>query len=311
MIKAVDASGNESAGLFSSATPVAAITIGGLGSYGTVQAAINAAVSGEAVTLGPGSYSGPLTLRPGVSIIGYSSGYTFITGTTGSPVIVVQGTFPSDPTSTIGYLAITTGTVGVSGGTADLLLDHLIIHHMTSHGATSVAGGRLLAVNCTIMNNGGDGIQAFGTASARNCIVGRNGGIGLNVPAGAPVTYNDAYLNLAGDYAVVVGSGAGNLSTAAIFVNESANDYIEDSASPSVDAGDPANPYSQELAPNGGRINQGAFGNTRWATSAAPAAPPSVVANGGSGKNGCGATGMEFLIPLALILVLRRLRRKA
>ncbi|MHB2155383.1 FlgD immunoglobulin-like domain containing protein [Calditrichota bacterium GD2] len=36
--------------------------------------------------------------------------------------------------------------------------------------------------------------------------------------------------------------------------------------SPTIDAGDPNDPFDLEPAPNGGRINQGTFGNTPWAT---------------------------------------------
>src|SRR6185503_9202131 len=117
---------------------------------------------------------------PGVSLRGVSPWHTIITGSPGSPVITVEGIYPSDPTSTISDLTVTTGTVGVAGGTADVFLHHVIIHDVTSHGASSSLGGRLRAVNCTIMNNGGDGILALGTAEARNCIVGKNVGAGLN-----------------------------------------------------------------------------------------------------------------------------------
>jgi len=37
---------------------------------------------------------------------------------------------------------------------------------------------------------------------------------------------------------------------------------IDAVSSPAIDAGDPASNHSQEPQPNGGRINQGAYGNT-------------------------------------------------
>ncbi len=48
-----------------------------------------------------------------------------------------------------------------------------------------------------------------------------------------------------------------------------------DPMSPTIDAGDPADPFSNEPQPNGGRINQGTFGNTMWAT---PSMQPRVTA---------------------------------
>ncbi len=44
-------------------------------------------------------------------------------------------------------------------------------------------------------------------------------------------------------------------------------DFTIDPMSPTIDAGDPADPFNQEPEPNGGRINQGTLGNTYLATS--------------------------------------------
>jgi subtilisin-like proprotein convertase family protein len=301
MIKAVDTAENESPGIFASATPLAPITIGGVGSYGTAQAAIDAAVPGETVVLGPGTYAETLVLHPGVSLSGSSPALTVITGSPGSVVLTVQGSFPADPTSTISDLTLTGGTVGVDAGTADVFIHHLIIHHVTSHGVASAAGGRLRAVNCTILSNGGDGVRAVSTAEVRNCIVGRNGGAGLNVPAGAVVNYDDVYANGTSDYPAGAG-GTGNLTAPAIFVDEPSNNFIESSGSPTVDSGDPLDAFPKELAPNGARINQGAFGNTRWAAS--------TPAPGGGSRGGCGLLGPEGLGFALLSALLNRRRRE-
>ncbi len=301
MIKAVDASENESSGVFANATPQPSITIGGLGNYGNPQAALDGAVAGETVVLGPGTYPGPLTLPPGVSLQGSSPVHTIITGT-----ITVQGSFPADPTSTIGNLTVTGGTIGVDAGTADVLLDHVIIHHASSHGASSAAGGRLRAVNCTVMSNGGDGLRALGTASVRNCIVGKNLGAGLNVPVGSTVTYDNVYGNGISDYPAGV-TGPGNLTAPATFVDEAANKFFEDPLSSTVDTGDPLDVFIKELAPNGGRINQGAFGNTRWAAQKGTA--PGTGGGGRRGGGGCGLTGLEA-VALLVLLSLRRRRNR-
>jgi hypothetical protein len=301
MMKAVDASENESAGVFAGATPQPSITIGGVGNYGNPQNALNAAVPGETVVLGPGTYPGSLTIPPGISLQGSSPVHTFITGS-----ITVQGSFPANPTSAIGNLTITGGTVGVDAGTADVLLDHVIIHHMSSHGASSAAGGRLRAVNCTVMSNGGDGLRALGTSSIRNCIVGKNLGAGLNAPAGATVTYDNVYGNGISDYPAGV-TGPGNLTAPAAFVNEAGNNFVEDPLSTTVDTGDPVDVFIRELAPNGGRINQGAFGNTRWAAGKGTA--PGTGGGGHRGGGGCGLTGLEA-VALLVLLSLRQRRNR-
>ncbi len=195
MIKAVDRAGNESGGFFASATPQPSVRIQGVpASFATVQAAVDAAIPGQTVILGPGIYTGDLVLNAGVSLAGASPRHTLIAGT--GPVIQVLGSYRTDPPSTISDLTIENGADGIQAGTAEVNLLRVIVHHMTGSGITASAGGRLQVVNCTIVSNGG---------------------IGLNVPAGSAVTYSDSYLNVGGDYAAGV-SGTGNLSAAALFV---------------------------------------------------------------------------------------------
>ena len=55
---------------------------------------------------------------------------------------------------------------------------------------------------------------------------------------------------------------------AAIFVDEYAGDLHVADASPTIDAGDPETAYDDEPAPNGCRVNQGAYGGTVEATTA-------------------------------------------
>ncbi|MBN2425332.1 MAG: T9SS type A sorting domain-containing protein [Calditrichaceae bacterium] len=51
-----------------------------------------------------------------------------------------------------------------------------------------------------------------------------------------------------------------------IFMPADSGHYRMDYLSPTIDMGDPADDFSHEPAPNGGRINQGLFGGTRFAT---------------------------------------------
>ena len=80
-------------------------------------------------------------------------------------------------------------------------------------------------------------------------------------------------------------------------------DYHEQPGSASIDAGDPADASDLEPGPNGGRVNQGAYGNTAEAASSLGAGKTA----GGAGAGGsCGLTGLEGFLLLGLLGALRR-----
>ena len=297
-LRAVDAAGNESTDQVASTTPQPSIQIDGGASFGTIQEALDAAGPGQTVLVGPGTYPGDIVLHPGESLEGYSPTYTILQGSGLGPVITVEGTFGSGLTSTISQLTVTGGLVGISTASADLTIRNVVIHHVLGNGVSAGVASRLAVINLTAVSNTGDGIRALGTTSVRNTISGENGGIGLNVPGAASVRYNDAWANTGGDYTVAAGV-SGNLSAAALFTNEAAFNYTTPASSPTVDAGDPADDFSNEPLPNGGRIDQGAYGNTT-------SAPPSKSPGHGGGGGGCGLLGIDGLALVALLLLRRR-----
>jgi hypothetical protein len=301
---AVDFAGNESPELFASATPQPAVQIQGGGTYATIQDAIDAAVPGQTIVLGPGTYDGDLLLHPGVSLLGWAPGHTILQGTGAGPVVTVQGTLAS----TISQLTITGGSAGISSASANLTIHHVIVHHNTGPAITTGGASTLTVVSVTLMLNGGDGVFATGTTSIRNAIAGKNGGIGFNTP-GSTVTYSDAYGNSGGNYAAGNGGGTGNISSTALFVSEAGNDYRTTPLSPTADAGDPADDFSEEPDPNGGRIDMGAFGNTPWSALTSAAPPPTRHHGGGGG--GCGLVGLDGLALVGLLVLLRRRRTQA
>jgi hypothetical protein len=125
-------------------------------------------------------------------------------------------------------------------------------------------------VNLTVADNGGAAISvAGGPASFRNLIV--------SGPIAGPATVT---------YSTVNGG--------VTFLD----DYREAAGAPSVDAGDPADAFDLEPSPNGGRINQGAYGNTADATTSEV---PSKPASGGGSSAGCGLLGLEALLLLAFL----------
>ena len=71
--------------------------------------------------------------------------------------------------------------------------------------------------------------------------------------------------------------GVDNLEVEPIFSPSSIVDktYVNIVGCPTIDKGDPNDDYSNEPAPNGFRINMGAYGNTRWAATSSSIATDS------------------------------------
>jgi hypothetical protein len=112
-----------------------------------------------------------------------------------------------------------------------------------------------------------------------NCIVWYNQGPDVSIIdpySNSPVTYS----NIGGDRPY---PGPGNISEDPLFAPTGVPDYhlqsivgrfdpttgnwvIDNRSSPSIDAGDPDDAFGREPAPNGGRVNMGAYGNTEQAS---------------------------------------------
>jgi hypothetical protein len=149
---------------------------------------------------------------------------------------------------------------------------------------------RVSIVNCTIAQNAltnpyisttAGGVESSGAdITMVSSIVWFNGGTPLMITSAAvaaPVTYS----NIQRGY-----TGTGNINTDPLFASTSAPDYhllsaagrydpqagrwvSDSSTSLCVDAGDPKASAAQEPAPNGDRINMGAYGGTRQASKGA------------------------------------------
>jgi len=299
-LRALLPGGNESPGAFATATPANAITVNGLGNYGTIQAAINAAAAGDTILVQAGTYAVNLTLPGGLTLAGVSPKYTILSASNpAADVITATG---GATLSTITQLTVTGGLVGVNVGTANIAIRNVVLHHNTSDGVSALAGGQILAVNCTIASNGGSGILSAGTTTIRNVIATGNTQVGVSAPSPSSVTYSDAYLNTGGDYSAGL-TLTTDATTPVTFTDELGNDYTEAPGAFSIDGGDPIDAFALEPAYNGGRINMGAYGNTAWAGTS-PTPPAS--GGGGGGGGGCGLTGLEGVLLLALLRTRRR-----
>src|SRR5207244_8445901 len=180
-----------------------------------------------------------------------------------------------------------------------------LIYANTDEGILAASSGSPLIANKTIYQPTCDAIRLAGGSPnfhVRNNILWVNSGYALIVPAsseaGFQSDYNDLYTTGTGklgqwggrdftrraDWFYELGLDAHSHSADPLFVNlagvdgilgydaASATDHgLDDDFhvqgnSPTVDAGDPADDFSQEPGPNGGRINQGSYGNTSAAT---------------------------------------------
>ena len=121
---------------------------------------------------------------------------------------------------------------------------------------------KVIVKNSILWNNGGDDVEVDETSKAT-------------------VTYTLSQEKL---------KGTGNLSKDPLFANAAGHDYhlrstagrwdpaangkrggwvLDSQHSPAIDAADPASPFKLEPAPNGGRANLGADGNTAQASKSA------------------------------------------
>ncbi|MBU0963721.1 S8 family serine peptidase [Patescibacteria group bacterium] len=101
---------------------------------------------------------------------------------------------------------------------------------------------------------------------------GINGEIGYNNIWNFNQAYADFDLETEADY---------DISVDPLYVNAGLNNLHLQLDSLSIDAGDPSDDYSQEPAPNGNRINQGAYGNTLEATTSDTGATGCTDSDGG------------------------------
>lgn len=154
--------------------------------------------------------------------------------------------------------------------------------------------------NNVIYNNSDDGIKMesrYVALNISNNIITNNSGYGINVLAGNIThSYNNVWGNTLGSYNNAT-AGTGDICSDPLFVDSATADFhlkstgghkngstwvYDDVTSPCIDAGDPSSDYSNEPAPNGQRLNIGAYGNTEEASKSHPPTitsfyPPSRV----------------------------------
>jgi len=237
----------------------------------SLRAAVAGALPGSVIMLGAGTYplSEPLHVGAGVSIAGAGAGRTTLDATGLSIGVSFDGT---DPAHAAGLDKLTVAgadtCVGVSAAVTGIHLTHLIVRDCKTVGVSVAATGGANIVNATLVGNG-TGVDSAGSSSIKNSLLTSNA-VGLKGAAAGALasSYDDLFDNQA-DYQGLA-AGAGDLSTAVAFTDLAGRNLQIASPQASTDRGDPADEVGAEPAPNGARINLGAFGGTADAELSAP-----------------------------------------
>jgi len=261
------------------------VTVGGTPAT-SLRAALAGAQPGDVIVLGAGTFRLTDTLRvgAGVSLQGAGAGQTTLDAS-GLATGVSFDSSVSGHASGLDGLTIhgAETCVQVSDGTTGVRLNHAIVRDCGTDGIAVRANGDADVVNATIVGNP-TAVHVAGAAHLRNSILTGNGAAAAADPGGALASsYNDLFGNQT-NY-VGTAAGAGDLSSAVTFADLATRDLRLTSFQPTTDRGDPSDPVGAEPAPNGGRINLGAFGGTTEAELTAPS-----TAVGGTGTPGATPT---------------------
>ncbi|MBI3098716.1 MAG: PQQ-binding-like beta-propeller repeat protein [Planctomycetes bacterium] len=278
---AVDTGGLPSTALYATVIPMPSVLLeisgGGSAAYASIAAALAAASSGDTVRLNAGTYGflTGLSLPEGVTLAGVNPHSTYLDGR-GMAGAVLSVTSSSGDPARLEQVTVQNAAVGLEADGGVALARHVVfldcaVGVRASNGADVELDH--LSVVWSAPLAGSIGIDLSDAQSAiRNVLVSGAGlyGIRADAPAAplATLRYNDVVASGTADYDGLT-ADPGSISLPPLFVP---GDYREQSASPTVDAGDPADPYNLEPYYNGDRVNVGAYGNTEFAaTSPIPA----------------------------------------
>jgi outer membrane protein assembly factor BamB len=304
-----------------------------------LRSAVAAALAGDLVALGAGTFPLADTLRvgAGVSVRGAGAGRTTIDATGLAVGVSFDGTDPGtaavlDKTTVMGAATC----VDVSGTATGVRLTHLIVRDCKTVGIAVAAGGSAAIANATVVADG-TGVDSAGSATIKNSLVtGDDVGLKSETSGALVSSYDDLFGNTTA-YAGLA-AGTGDLTTVVTFLDLAGHNFMLPGPQPSTDQGDPDDEVAAEPTPNGSRINLGAFGGTADAELSVPAAVtggegtpaptpstptasgptgPTGESGGDSGAGGCALGGRSpdagsaswIVVLLVLPLVRRRFRR--
>lgn len=270
-----------------------AVTVNGVPAT-SLASAITGAQPGDSVELGAGIYTltQALTVGGGVSIKGAGASRTTLDATGLATGVNFMGKDSAHNTGMDGVTITGADTcVNVADGATGVLLAHAIVRDCQTNGITVSVAGSADLVNLTIVSNP-MGVLANGNTRIKNSLLTKNGvALTSGTPGALSSNYNDLVANET-DYAGLT-AGTGDISQAVTFVDFASHNLLLASAQASTDRGDPADSVGAEPAPNGARINLGAFGGTADAETSAQSAPGGTTGSAGAPAPGTGQTSDE------------------
>jgi Leucine-rich repeat (LRR) protein len=264
---------------------------GGVGApLRNIQTALNVAETGDTIKVAGGTYQEALTTGVGVVLLG---GYDESFSSSARDLIahktviapVNGGMFADANSSTLDGFVLDGSSLSSGERAADITggfstITHNIVINMTLSGAKGIyvnAGAGAAIKNNTVYGNllSGGGMLVYAvylssgadpaTLVQNNIIVNNNAGLTNYLSAGV-ADYNNVYGSTYYDYeGTYTTPGANDVGSAPCFVNADGGDLRLKGSSPCVDAGNPADDFSMEPEPNGGRINMGTYGGTAQA----------------------------------------------
>lgn len=284
-------------------------------SAGDLISALGAARAGSVVRIGAGVYHLGETLHVagGVSLVGEGAGRTVLSGAGLGNAVVMEGNVAGQP-SQIARVTIADAVVGVLvRDTQDAEIKNVIVRDNSEAGVEVSASGSAKLANGTLLRNG-KAVKAFGTIAVKNSIVTKNQ-VAFYADSASAISdrFNDLYDNTTNFHLAV--QGLGDFDAPVTWMNMPAGDFHLPAGQASTDRGDPADDFSAEPLPNGGRINLGAFGGTAEAELSvedAPAAAPVDHHAGGCALAAPGSPGpgLATLLPLVALAAAFRPRRR-
>jgi MYXO-CTERM domain-containing protein len=289
------------------------VAVGGT-EYDSLEQAIMAAAPGSTISVGRGMLrlSRPLQLPAGLSLVG-AGPHDTILDATGLPAgIQVSARGRTGATKVEGVTVTGAETCVQVYDVEKASLRNLVVRDCKLAGIEVEIGASAEAMNLTLVRNGA-GAVAHGTLAIRNSIITEND-IGLARAGDGKLTsrYNDLVANRTAGYQGVE-PGTGDISAAVRFAAAARQDFHLQGLQVTTDQGDPADEFANEPAPNGGRVNMGAFANTANAElSAATQGFSTTDDTGANEPAGCSMGGSKrpsaawAILAIGLLLVIRR-----
>jgi hypothetical protein len=266
-----------------------------------VASAVGSALAGNIMRLPAGimHLTRPLSVPPGVAIEGAGPGRTVLDAS-GLPVgVSIDGNAAGRPTE-VRSLTVSGARIGiaVARDVRDARLRNVIVRDNTDVGLDVAVNAAATLINATLVGNG-RAVHAVGRLLVKNSLVTGNQ-IGLCAEAGGVIgsAFNDVSGNPVAAYEGTT-AGATDLACGLAFASYAERDLHVRPGQATTDAGDPADDFSLEPTPNGGRINLGAYGGTAEAEPSVGAVavgghgggPLDPAAGGGGVSGGDGSAG--------------------